>query len=102
MESIRDEQPGGKPGASKVRLEWAKHAEALADLVLARIAVRRDVYGAYRPDGGQYTAHEPLTRELLVRHFRGEITVGVHSTSTDGRCRSIVWDIDAHDDTADP
>lgn len=82
---------------------WASHDEALADWCLARHVARKDVHGAYRPDGGQYTAHSPLTRELLIRHFRGEITIGCHSTSTDGRCLSVVADIDAHDGKgADP
>lgn len=81
---------------------FAKHAEALADFTLARIVVRLDVYGAYTPDGGQYTAHAPLTRELLIRHCRGELTIGAHSTSPDGRCLCVAADIDAHDDTADP
>ena len=85
------------PGAA-----FGKHAEALADWALSRVVVRRDVYGRYTADGKQFTAHEPLTHELLVRHFRGEITIGAHSTSTDGRCLTVVWDIDAHDDLADP
>lgn len=85
------------PGAA-----FAEHAEALADWAFSRIVVRRDVYGRYTHDGRQFTAHEALTRDVLIRHFRGEITVGAHSTSPDGRCLTVVWDIDAHDDQADP
>src|SRR5262249_27248901 len=55
----------------------------------------------YRRDGGSYTAHKALDRGLLIRHCHGKITIGVHSTSTDGRCKWFAGDIDAHDDTAD-
>lgn len=77
------------------------HAEALADFALSRVVVRRDVYGAYQSDGGQFTEKAPVTRALLIRHFRGEITIGLHSISTDGRCLTVAWDIDAHGVAAD-
>jgi hypothetical protein len=84
--------------------QWAEHAEALADWALARVVVRRDVFGAYTDDGGQITAHEPLTRDVLVRHYRGEpgAVMGLHSTSPDNQCLTVAWDIDAHDEKADP
>jgi P4 family phage/plasmid primase-like protien len=81
---------------------WRKHAEALADWLLVRVFVRRDVFGAYTDDGGQYTAHEPVTRELLVRHCRGERTVGAHTTSPDNRCLCLSLDYDVHDDQGNP
>ncbi len=86
--------PAGQP--------WADHAEALADWTLARVAVRRDVFGAYTPAGGQYTAHEPLTGDVLARHYLGERVVGVHLVSPDGLSLNSALDIDAHDDDADP
>jgi hypothetical protein len=95
--STSEAAAGPEPSAA-----WFEHAEALADLALTRIVVRKDVYGAYKADGGQYTAHEAVTHELLIRHFRGDVTIGVHSTSPDGRCLCLTADIDAHDDQADP
>jgi Primase C terminal 2 (PriCT-2) len=81
--------------------EWAELAEPLADWALARLVVRRDVYGAYLPNGGTYTAHEPLTLELLVEHFKGLVTIGAHSTNGEGLCKSVAFDVDAHTDTDD-
>lgn len=105
MASVAPRPPGGKPAHTIGPTGPAfpiKLAEPLADWALARCVVRTDVYGAYRPDGGTYTAHEPLTRELLVRHFRGEVSIGTHSTSPDGRCSGASVDIDAHTDKDDP
>jgi P4 family phage/plasmid primase-like protien len=89
---------------STIAEQWAEHAEALADWTMARVAVRHDVYGAYTADGNQFTAHEPLTRSRLVRHYLGEAggVVGLHSISTSNLCKSVAWDIDAHDEEADP
>jgi hypothetical protein len=81
---------------------WKKLAEALADWTLARLVVRRDVYGRTWPDGSRDTAHAPVTRELLIRHHRGEITLGLHSTSPDNLCLALAGDVDAHNDKADP
>ena len=84
---------------------WRRHAEALADWTLARVVVRRDVYGTYYQAGGQFkqmTAHAPLTRNVLIRHYRGEATIGTHLISPDNLCTSVAADIDAHDDSADP
>lgn len=77
-------------------------AEPLADWALSRCVVRADVYGAYRPGGGQVTARGPLDRETLIRHFQGAITIGAHSLAPDGRVLMLHADIDAHDATADP
>jgi hypothetical protein len=94
--------PGTRAPAPDVSSFWAAYAEPLADWAFSRVVVRRDVYGGYTPDGGQLTLHEPLTRELLVRHFRGEVIVGAHTTSADNRCLTVSVDIDAHDEKADP
>ena len=97
--------PGDGPATHDAGSPWRQYAEALADWALARVAVRQDVYGTYYEAGGEFrqtTAHAPLTRDVLVRHFRGEIVVGLHSTSPDNRCLGVSFDIDAHDDEADP
>jgi hypothetical protein len=80
---------------------FRQHAPALAAWFWARVVVRHDVFGAYTSQKTQYTAHECLTIEMLVRHFKGEWTIGVHSTSPDGKCLWVAFDIDAHDDRAD-
>lgn len=101
-------QAGGTHGAESngrpIAAQWAELAEALADWAWSRVVVRFDVYGSYRPDGGQFTAHKPLTRDVLVRHYRGEsgAVMGLHSTSPDNICKAVAWDIDAHDDADDP
>ncbi|MGZ3385916.1 MAG: PriCT-2 domain-containing protein, partial [Isosphaeraceae bacterium] len=59
----------------------------------------------YYQAGGQFkqmTAHAPLTRNVLIRHYRGEATIGAHLISPDNLCTSVAADIDAHDDAADP
>jgi hypothetical protein len=80
---------------------WSKHAEPLADWTLSRVVVRQDVYGVYSRDGKGRTEHEPPTREILIRHFRGEITIALHSTSTQNECKAFTLDVDAHDASAD-
>src|SRR5512147_970116 len=89
--------PDGQPWAG-----WAALAEPLADWAMTRMVVRKDAYGAYTAAGSQYTAHEPLTHDLLVGHFRGKGTLGAHIISPDGRCLRVVADVDAHDANADP
>src|SRR4051794_11430793 len=77
---------GGLPGA------WADLAEALADWALSKLVVRKDVHGAYNKDGSPWTCRDPLTRDLLIRHFQGEVTIGAHSISTEGKCLTVAWD----------
>jgi hypothetical protein len=84
---------------------WRRQAEALADWALARVVVRRDVYGTYYEAGGQFqqvTAHAPLTRDVLIRRSRGEGTIGAHPIAPEDLCTGVAADIDAHDDAADP
>src|SRR4051812_20101027 len=85
----------------KVEAAWAKHAESLADWAMTRLAVRKDVNGAYDKDGQPFTSRDPLTRDLVIRHFRGAITIGFHSISTEGKCLTAAWDLDAHGDQDD-
>ncbi|MBV8265113.1 MAG: PriCT-2 domain-containing protein [Planctomycetaceae bacterium] len=84
---------------------WRRHAEAIADWMLSRIVVRKDVYGSYYEADGQFkqvTTHKPLTRDVLIRHSTGRTIVGAHLISPDGRCLAAVADIDAHDEKANP
>jgi hypothetical protein len=97
-----DQATSSSPRRCKPGTAWAEHAEALADWTLSRLVVRKDVWGGYHADGKPYTGHGPLTKALLIDHFRGKITIGVHSTSTENRCLTITGDVDAHDADADP
>lgn len=112
---VADPQEGGGPmntefrnngavnDSSRIAIEWGKNAEALADWAQSRVVVRTDVYGTYYKVGDEFkqkTAHEPLTRDVLLRHFQGVHQVGAHSLSppTEDLCKCVAADIDAHDD----
>jgi hypothetical protein len=106
--------------ASAVASAWAARADELARWAFARLVVRSDAWGGYRPpeewgkeylkpDGtigklGQTTTRKGrLTEALLARHFRaterGDL-IGLHSTSADN---TSLWggvDIDWHGPTS--
>ena len=84
---------------------WASRAPELARWAMG-LANRLDRHGHYfpmcrrTPDNNAITAGM-LTIPILERHFIGRDPgdiVGLHSTSPDGTCRWVVWDIDQHDD----
>jgi len=79
---------------------WRENAEALADWAMTRLFVRRDVFGGYKPDGGQFTGRG-LAREAVVKHFQGRQVIGAHTIGTEGQTIAGAADIDAHDDQAD-
>src|SRR5687768_14914575 len=107
---------------------WREHAEQLADFTDAHLVNRRDVWGGYLPpryrkskqraDGRTYTektvtkprvadrGKRTLTRDVLVRHYRGEDpgdVVGLHAVGAENTSRFLSLDIDKHegDVTAD-
>ena len=113
-----------------VAAAWSRHAEDNARWVLARLVVRRDVWGGYvradargatytRADGssdklGATLTHPSrsrrgkvlLTDDVVIRHFRprhaGDI-IGLHTTSPDNTCRWGGIDIDRHGEhSSDP
>jgi hypothetical protein len=84
---------------------WAARAGALARWALANLVNRTDVYGRYLPlpertaKGSAVVCKENLTRDVLVRHFRGRDVgdlVGLHTTSAANTCRWVLIDIDHH------
>ena len=106
---------------------WTARAAELARWTWDRLVMRREVWGGYRPlaeRGRAYTAADGtrkrlgtptthprlcdrgrvlLTRDVLVRHFRGaapEHVIGLHSTSADNGCRSAAVDLDSHGPTS--
>jgi hypothetical protein len=74
---------------------WTDHAEALTDFAWKHMVNRTDVCGYYS-QGQALTAQdgEGLTRENLLMHFRGETTIGLHTTSAANTCKWIAYDID--------
>src|SRR4051812_42044747 len=76
VRNLKPSRAPGHPGPVRrahtpgVLAGWPRHAKALADWALSRVVVREDVHGAYMPDGSPYTSRDPLTRDLLIRHFR--------------------------------
>jgi putative DNA primase/helicase len=88
-----------------IQQEWAARADELADWTASKLVMRTDCWGHYTTQGASFTAPAVdlrrdgvLTRELLVQHFRGEITIGLHTTAPGNTCRSVTFDVDAHDD----
>jgi hypothetical protein len=64
---------------------------------LGKIFVNRQDCFAVQTDAGQYySVKEPLTINHLMRHLRGEITLGMYLLSPDGKAKFAV--IDADDD----
>ena len=58
---------------------------------------RLDAHGAYTKDGRPYTAkHTNVSMEMIRRHISHDITIGVHSNSTQSTSKWIGFDIDAH------
>jgi len=55
---------------------------------------RHDSYAVQQSDGQYYRVDAPLTLELLERHLRGELTVGVYQLSKDGMVKWLCFDID--------
>jgi hypothetical protein len=70
----------------------------LAAETLAKCFVRRrDVYARQTDQGSYYYLKKPLTRHQIVRHIRGDITLGVYVLNKDSKTSYTV--IDADDDT---
>jgi hypothetical protein len=63
--------------------------------IIARFANRTDAYGTWR-GGAATTVKEAVTTELVRRHVGGLVTIGLHASSVDGRCKWTAWDLDAH------
>lgn len=104
-------------------LAWRHHADALAHWAWDHLTNRTDVWGAYLPlaergktraDGTKFERSwtapavkqrgiATLTRDVLRRHFAGQIVehvIGLHSTSADNTSRWGAVDIDWHGPTS--
>jgi hypothetical protein len=100
---------------------WLTNADALADWTLTHLVNRTDVWGGYLPERyrkktdatGKVTESKSvtkppkakrglvnLTRDIIVRHFRGGDVghiIGVHTTSAVNTCKWFALEVDAHD-----
>jgi len=75
----------GDVGANKFSLEHA----------FSRLWVSRcDVYAVQQSEGGYSKVEEPLTTEIVQRHLRGELTVGVYQLDKENAVKWLCWDLD--------
>lgn len=82
--------------AVKVPRDWA--CNALVEFLERYICYRRDDYAIQLKSGKYARMGQPLKRDDIIAHVRGEITIGVYQSKyPEELCRWVVYDID-HDD----
>lgn len=69
--------------------------ELKADILWRFFAGRRDVYALQEPTGNYFPRWQSLTRGILVRHCKGELTVGVYLIREDNTVTFGALDFDA-------
>jgi hypothetical protein len=73
------------------------------DFIKNHLINRFDTFAEQNHNGTQYIrVSVPLTDKVIENHIAGKITIGAYSTSTEGTCKWICYDVDAHrkkDDT---
>jgi len=67
----------------------------LVDILASQFINRWDVYPKQLVDGTYVTIHEPLTRELLLAHLRGEATLGTYLLDEYSLGHFLVLDADS-------
>ena len=55
----------------------------------------RDIYAVQKPDGGYFLVREPVTDDLLRRHFEGKVTCGWYALQPGSTVAWVVLDADA-------
>ena len=66
-----------------------------ADRYLGVFRGRHDAYALQHRDGTYHPVREPVTREVMERHLKGEITVGLYLiTPVQNTCSMAVIDVD--------
>lgn len=66
----------------------------LANLFAKTFISRPDVKAYQRPNGDWYPVHQRITREDLIKHIRGESSMGHYLASTENRVKFFAFDID--------
>jgi hypothetical protein len=106
---------GSNGRSTQVWRVWHQHAPALADWAMERYVNRTDILGnyfvstnvKYGPIGSTVptTRHDPLTRDLLLKHFRATATdhvIGAHAIAPNNTSKWIAIDLDIHGANPDP
>jgi hypothetical protein len=68
-----------------------------SELVQQRIINRDDVHAMQLPDGSYVRRASPITPELVLRHLRGDITLGTYLLDIQDRVKVIIVDLDRRD-----
>lgn len=67
------------------------------DLIKDHLINRFDTFAEQNFDGTQYfRVSVPVTDTIIENHIAGKITIGSYSTSREGTCKWICFDVDAH------
>jgi|GEM_PF-3013260 len=70
---------------------------AKADILWRFFFGREDVYPLQKANGAYFPKEQPLTKEILLRHCKGHLTVGVYPIRKDGMVTLGALDFDAKD-----
>ena len=67
------------------------------ELIKDHLINRYDTFAEQNFDGTQYFRISiPITDRIIENHIAGKITIGAYSTSREGTCKWICFDVDAH------
>ncbi len=67
------------------------------ELIKSHLINRFDAFAEQNVNGTKYfRVSIPITDRLIENHIAGKITIGAYSTSRDGTCKWICFDVDAH------
>jgi hypothetical protein len=72
--------------------------QPLVAVLAQRFVQRWDQYPRQLDDGRYVTIHEPLRREHLTAHLRGDITIAAYALDPESRSRFLVLDADNEPD----
>ncbi|WP_319507367.1 hypothetical protein [uncultured Methanolobus sp.] len=73
-----------------------------SELLQRYLINRHDTFAEQGKGGSYFRISAPVTETLIQNHIKGKVTIGAYSTSENGTCKWICFDIDAHrkkDDT---
>lgn len=57
---------------------------------------RDDAYAIQKPDGSYLKVKSPVSKNVIEKHLRGEITLGAYQFNVDNTVKWICFDIDSH------
>lgn len=71
-----------------------KEQDALVRAFMACFVNRTDWYAVQLKDGSYVAMHKPLTSKLIVRHLKGQVTIGIYALNTESQAKWICFDAD--------